>query len=114
MDRFLAALNALDEARISACFTDDVTVFVPSLQAGRVSGKPAVNRIFHDYVEAMRRTTSHASIVPEDLRIEMADRLALVSFTVHSAGSTARRSFIFRSVNGTWLISHFHASNLRQ
>jgi uncharacterized protein (TIGR02246 family) len=112
MDRFMDALNALDEARISACFTEDVTVFVPTVQAGRVSGKAAVDRIFHDYVESMHKKTTHTNIVPEELRIEAGDRLALVSFTVRGATSTARRSFVFRYVDGKWLISHFHASNL--
>jgi uncharacterized protein (TIGR02246 family) len=113
MDHFLDALNALDESRMSACFSEDVTVFVPSAQAGRVSGKAAVDRIFHDYVEATRKTVARTNIVAEDLRIEVADRLALASFVVHGAGSTARRSFVFRNVDGKWLISHFHASNLK-
>ena len=108
------ALNALDEARISDSFAEDVTVFVPTVQAGRVSGKAAVNRIFHEYVESTRKKASRTNIVPEDLRIEGGERLALVSFTVRGAAWTARRSFVFRNVNGTWLISHFHASNLAQ
>ncbi|MGH8764147.1 MAG: YybH family protein, partial [Burkholderiales bacterium] len=113
MERFITALNALDAERISACFTDDVTVFVPTAQAGRVSGKAAVDRIFRDYVEATRKTASRTNIVPEDLQVEVADGLALVTFTVRGKSSTARRSFVFRRVGDVWLISHFHASNLR-
>jgi hypothetical protein len=112
MDRFMDALNALDEARISASFSEDVTVFVPTVQAGRVSGKAAVDRIFHEYVESTRKQAARTNIVPEDVRIEAGEQLALVSFTVRGAASTARRSFVFRNVGGIWLISHFHASNL--
>jgi ketosteroid isomerase-like protein len=113
MGRFLEALNSLDEAGLSACFTEDVSVFVPNVQADRVSGKAAVERIFRDYVQATRKKTSRTNIVPQDVHIEVADRLALASFTVPGAGTTARRSFVFRKVGGTWLISHFHASNLK-
>jgi hypothetical protein len=113
MGRFLQALNALDEAGLSACFTQDATVFLPTVQAGRVSGKVAVDRIFHDYVETTRKRTASTNIVPQDLRIEVADQLALASFTVTGADTIARRSFVFRSVGGNWLISHFHASNLK-
>src|SRR6185369_2107990 len=41
MSEFLDALNALDVARMSADFADDITAFVPSAQVDRVEGKAA-------------------------------------------------------------------------
>ncbi len=112
MEGFISALNALDTDRIAAYLAPDVTVFVPTVQPGRVSGKAAVVEIFRDYVNATRKTVARTAIVPEDSLIEFGGDVAVVSFTVKSSGSVARRTFVFRRSGDTWLISHFHASNL--
>jgi ketosteroid isomerase-like protein len=113
MDGFLGALNALDIERINACFTEDVTAFVPTVRADRVSGKAAVAKIFRDYVDATKRTATRTNIVPEDTLIEVSGDIAVVSFNVRNTASVARRTFVFRREGGAWRISHFHASNLR-
>jgi len=113
MDGFVSALNALDADRINACFTDDVTVFVPTVQAERISGKAAVARIFRDYVAATKKAVAHTNIVPEDMRVEVSGDIGVVTFSVGSPASVARRTFVFRREGTSWRISHFHASNLR-
>jgi ketosteroid isomerase-like protein len=113
MDGFVGALNALDIDRINACFTDDVTAFVPTVQADRVSGKAAVAKIFRDYVDAAKKTAAHTSIVPEDTLVDVSGDIAVVTFNVRNPASVARRTFVFRRESGAWRISHFHASNLR-
>jgi ketosteroid isomerase-like protein len=113
MVEFLDALSALDVARMSGDFADDITAFVPSAQVDRVEGKAAVTEIFRAFAErgkAGPRTTS----VPDDMRIEVSGSLAVVHFMVHDAPPkpTRRRTFVWRKVGSRWLISHFHASDL--
>jgi len=112
MDGFISALNALDTDRIAGYLASDITVFVPTVQPGRVIGKAAVVEIFRDYVNAAKKTVARTGIVPEDPLIELGGDVAVVSFTVNSSGSVARRTFVFRRSGEAWLISHFHASNL--
>jgi ketosteroid isomerase-like protein len=113
MDGFVGALNALDIDRINSCFTDDVTAFVPTVRADRVSGKAAVAGIFRDYVDATKKSATRTNIVPEDTLVDVSGDLAVVSFNVRNPGSVARRTFVFRREGSVWRISHFHASNLR-
>lgn len=111
LDGFLSALNALDVDRIASYFADDVTAFVPSAQAARVEGKPALVEIFRAYCETTRQTTPRTNIVPEDLAVDLAGSTAVVTFQVRLSESVARRTFVFQHRQGRWLISHFHASN---
>jgi uncharacterized protein (TIGR02246 family) len=112
MERFLDALNALDGERLAATFADDITAYVPSAQARRLDGKAAVMAVFRQYIDDTRKTTPRTNIVPQDLRVEAGDSIALVSFEVRGASSVARRSFVYRREGQAWLISHFHASNV--
>jgi len=113
MDEFLGALNALEVDRINACLTEDVTAFVPTVQAQRISGKAAVARVFRDYVDATKKTVTHTNIVPEGTLVDVSGDIAVVTFSVRNPASVARRTFLFRREGGAWRISHFHASNLR-
>lgn len=113
MNGFMEALNALDVDRMSTFFADDITAFVPTAQADRINGKPAVVEVFRQFVETTRKTTSRLEIVPEDLEVDADDKTALVTFNVRSAGSVLRRTFVFRHQGGQWLIVHFHASNFK-
>lgn len=112
MEGFVSALNALDTDRIAGFLAPDVTVFVPTLQPGRVSGKAAAVGIFRDYVDVAKKSAARTAIVPEDSLIEFGGDLAVVSFTVRNSGLMARRTFVSRRSGDSWLISHFHASNL--
>ena len=109
----MGALNALDIDRINACFTDDVTAFVPTVKADRVSGKVAVAEIFRAYVDATKKIAPRTNIIPEDTLVEVSGDIAMVTFNVRNPASVARRTFVFRREGGAWRISHFHASNLR-
>ena len=109
---FLDALNALDADRLARAFADDVSVFVPTAQPGRQSGKAAVMEIFRQYIDDTRKTTARTSIVAQDLRVEAGQEIGIASFEVRGAASMARRTFVFRRRGEAWLITHFHASNV--
>ncbi len=111
MEGFMEALNSLDLEEMASYFADGITAFVPSAQAERAEGKPAVVEIFRRYVETTRATTSRTNLVPEDLLIDARGETAVVSFHVRGADAVARRTFIFHQQDGRWLITHFHASS---
>ena len=114
MSGFMDALNALDTERMSSCFADDVTAFVPSAKAEYVDGKPALTAVFRGFVEHVKATLPALHLVPEDERVEVSGDLAVVTFQIREQVPkiTRRRTFVFRRTNGHWLISHFHASDL--
>ncbi len=114
MAGFMESLNALDAAGMAAHFAEDITAFVPSAQAVRADGKPAVTEIFRNFVQRARPSTPRLNLVPEDMTVEVSGNLGVVAFQVRdpAAGFVRRRTFIFRRMEGRWLISHFHASDL--
>jgi ketosteroid isomerase-like protein len=111
---FMDALNALDADRMTAFFADDITAFVPLVQADRVNGKAAVTKIFRDFVVRTRATVAELNLVPEDIEVEASKDLGVAIFQVHDAAANAvrRRTFVFKRIRGKWLIRHFHASDL--
>jgi len=110
MNGFMTALNALDLEAMSAYFADDVTAFVPAARAERVEGKAALVEIFRGYV-AQQKTPTH--LTPEDLRVDVARDVAVVTFQIRNPAVTSRRTFVWRRYGNRWLIAHFHASNFR-
>jgi hypothetical protein len=97
---------------MSRYFADDISAFVPTAQTDRAQGKAAVDRIFRLFVERTKPTTATINLVPEAMEIDATSQLAVVSFQIHEPTTVRRRTFIWRNVNGRWLISHFHASDV--
>jgi phosphohistidine phosphatase SixA/ketosteroid isomerase-like protein len=114
MSRFLDALNALDVTRMDAAFTDDVTAFVPTARPDEAVGRPAVTAIFRAFADRLRPSTPRLNIAPEDERVSASSTLGVVTFQVRDKDPsvTRRRTFVFRRTGDSWLISHFHASDI--
>ena len=110
MANFMDALNKLDGPRISACFAEDATAFVPVAQPQRANGRAAIDAIFRTYIDLQKGQTTN--LVPEDMTVQTSGDFALVTFQIVRP-STARRTFVFKRVGGRWLITHMHASNFR-
>jgi len=108
---YMHALNALDVEGMAAYFADDITAFVPLAQADRVQGKPAVVRIFRNFVDRVKPATPKLNIVPEDVEVVVSGDLALLSFNVREPAATRRRTTVFARYGDRWLIRHFHASD---
>ncbi len=105
---WMNALNSLDEVGIVNAFADDATAFFPVVKAERVDGKPAIAKVFHDYVAG---STKKTNIVPEDLHVQISGTVAVVTFNVHNPSAVSRRTFVWRFSGGAWKIVHMHASN---
>jgi len=114
MAGFMRALNALDVDSMSLYFADDVTAFVPVVQAERVEGKEALVKIFRAFVEHTRPAVARLRLVPEDLEVVEEPTLAMVSFNVRDQGPVLvrRRTFLWQLIEGRWQIRHMHASDL--
>jgi len=110
MANFMDALNKLDGPRISACFAEDATAFVPVAQPQRANGRAAIDAIFRTYIDLQKGQTTN--LVPEDMTVQTSGDFALITFQIVRP-STARRTFVFKRVGGRWLITHMHASNFR-
>jgi ketosteroid isomerase-like protein len=110
MANFMDALNNLDGPRISACFAEDATAFVPVAQAKRANGRAEIDAIFRTYIGLQKGQTTH--LAPQDMTVQTSGDMALVTFQI-PGGSTARRTFVLKRVGGRWLIVHMHASNFR-
>lgn len=110
---FMDALNAPDAERMTAAFTPDATAFFPNVQADRADGREALGAIFRSFAERMRKTTARLDLIPEDVTVEVAAPLAVVTANVRSSapGTVRRRTFVFRLVGERWLICHLHASD---
>ena len=113
MMSFLDALNTLDLAGMTSFFADDVTAFVPSAQAGEVSGKAAVTEIFRVFVETSRKVANRKPAAPMGLSVQASGDLGFASFSVSTAtGVVRRRTFIWKRTGSGWRIAHFHASDV--
>ena len=111
---FFDALNALDAERMLSFMAPDVTAFMPNAKAERVDGREELAAIYRSFVEQTRRTAPRLDYVPQDVRVEVAPPLALVTASVRSSapGVVRRRTFVFRRVGDRWLVCHFHASDV--
>lgn len=113
MSAFLSALNRLDAAAINAWFAEDATAFFPTAKAERLDGKPSIAAVFDQYVEATKKNVAGTNIVAEDLRVQEAGNVAVVTFNVHNPSAVSRRTFVWRWSAGAWRIVHMHASNTK-
>jgi len=102
MAEFIDALNALDVERMSRCFTEDVTAFVPAAQDELVDGRAALIDVFRRFAERVRPTSPRLALVPQDVRVQQSGDLAVVTFQIVETAPrvTRRRTFVFRHEGG--------------
>ena len=113
---FIEAFNAMDEARFDAFWAEDATMFFPALaprhRADRIVGRAAVLEVFHAFFAAVRPRRPRLGINPHQIQVQDYGDVAIFTFHLRSPDSTGRRTFVWRRVDGRWLIAHLHASSL--
>lgn len=113
---FIRANETSNLELIVATFDDAATVFFPSGQAQRATGKAEIRETF---ARLFRPRTGPITITPRDVHIQVFDDSAIV--TVHlgdlppmpigEPSTFGRRTFVLRQAGDRWLIVHLHASN---
>ncbi len=73
-------------------------------------------RSFELFFAAIRKGASggppYHRLQPEDLQVQLLGTdSAVVTFHLRNSERIARRTFVMRKVQGTWLVAHLHASN---
>jgi ketosteroid isomerase-like protein len=113
---FIEAFNAMDEARFDAFWAEDATMFFPGMAPGhradRITGRAAVLDVFHAFFAQVRPRRPRLNIRPEQIHVQEHGDAAILTFHLRSPDATGRRTFVWRRVDGRWLIAHLHASSL--
>jgi ketosteroid isomerase-like protein len=115
MAEFIDAFSNLKWDKFIAFFADDATAFFPpsANYPYRANNKIEIARIFKalfDTVKARKSSPPYLSIHPKDLRIQILNSMAIVTFTLDDPGMVGRRTIILEKRNDIWLIIHLHAS----
>jgi ketosteroid isomerase-like protein len=113
---FVRANESANLELIVATFDDTATVFFPSVQAHRATGKAEIREVF---AELFRLRTGPITITPRDVNVQVLDEVAIVTAHLNALPTLpisepvtfSRRTFVLRKVGERWLIVHLHASN---
>lgn len=113
---FIRANESANLKLIVATFDDTATVFFPSVQAQRATGKAEIREVF---ANLFRLRSGSITITPQDVNIQVLDEVAIVTahlnalptHPVSEPVTFSRRTFVLRKVGERWLIVHLHASN---
>jgi ketosteroid isomerase-like protein len=116
-ERFIAAFSSVDWEPFHASFSEDITFFFPFLHGRwvpyRAEGRKAVEAVFEPFFKRLRDEdgdAAHISIVPKDVRIQMLNDVAIVTFHLEDERGLGRRTIVLQRQGGSWLIVHVHAS----
>jgi len=71
---------------------------------------------FFQQIRSVKEEPPYLNIEPEDLRIEMVDNAAVVTFHLNGDEALGRRTLVFGrdDTEGTWKIVHLHASHQKE
>lgn len=118
---FIAAFNALDEARFDRFWSERATAFLPSDRGSgtvrRLDGRAEVLCAFHTLFAEIRHSRPgppYLQIDPKDLRADRYGDTAVITFHLDNGGSLSRRTLVMRRDGSEWRIVHLHASNMTE
>jgi ketosteroid isomerase-like protein len=115
---FVAAFDSLQWEPFRAYLAEDITMFFPFAQVpSRADGRPAVESVFSQFMNAQRTARAQAGrpmvqgLAPRDLRVQMLGPGGAVASFHLGDEAPARRSVVFRrTAGGEWKVVHWHAS----
>src|SRR5690242_15226520 len=112
LNQFITAFDNLDWERFRTCFADDATVIHPALFSHRLDGRanfePAWQRVFEKTrADSGKSQPPYMDLKPQDIKIQMLDRAAVVTFHLDRGGSSVgRRTLVLRKDPEGWKIVH--------
>jgi ketosteroid isomerase-like protein len=120
VDGFLDAFSNLRWEEFRSYFANDVQMFFPpsAKTRTRANNKMEVERIFKNVFENARKGKTgppYLTIQPNDLRIQIIEGVAIVTFHLLDPGAFGRRTVVLtRDGTGEWKIVHIHASAITE
>jgi hypothetical protein len=115
---FIDAFTNLKRDQFSNCFADDATGFFPGFTdvAERVNTKAEMLSVFDQYFQKTKREKSgppYLVIEPRDVRVQINQGIAILTFHVLGPGLIGRRTLVYRN-DGAWKIIHMHGSQVQR
>lgn len=117
INAFVDAFSNLKWEKFTVCFADDATAFFPPSAKFpyRANNKKEIEKIFGAVFEnagKQKQSAPYIIIQPKDLKIQMMNGVAIVSFLLNDPGIIGRRTIVLQKIYGDWLIVHLHASGV--
>jgi uncharacterized protein (TIGR02246 family) len=118
LQRFLKAFEDLDWETFRASFADDATAFFPvpgwpDRSDGRAAIEERFRQVFAETRAAAPSGPPYHRLEPEQLAIQLVGPdAAVTSFHLRNDERIARRTIVFKRIDGAWRIAHLHASNV--
>ena len=116
VERFLQSFNALQWEPFRKSFADDATIFFPEWeQASRRVGRQEIEKTWLELFPEFKDSTStlKLGITPRDIRIQLFDQTAVVTFHLGNGEKyLSRRTLVMVKRKKEWRIAHLHASTL--
>ena len=116
VERFLQSFNALQWKPFRKSFADDATIFFPEWeQASRRVGRQEIEKTWLELFPEFKDSTStlKLGITPRDIRIQLFDQTAVVTFHLGNGEKyLSRRTLVMVKRKKEWRIAHLHASTL--
>ena len=115
VNAFVDAFSNLSWKEFQQFFAKNATAFFPpsANHPGRAENGEEVLNIFSKVFEsAKQHGRSKIDIQPKEVRIQLLNNVAIVSFHLNDPDLFGRRTIILEKRNGKWLIVHLHASGL--
>jgi ketosteroid isomerase-like protein len=113
---FVAAVNALDQARLGRLFAEDATIFFPGPPFPlRRTAKADAMRFFGQLFQALRGRGAHGgNSAAQDLQIQPYGDVAVATFHLIVGQDVGRRTLVLRRIGAIWQIVHMHSSAMRR
>ncbi len=108
---FIQAFNNLKWETFNSFFADDATMFYPQVDnARRLNGKKEIeDALLPDFTDTSIKASN---ISPEDIRVQINRRTAIVTFHLEHEKRLGRYSIIWVRRKRAWKILHLHASDI--
>lgn len=115
VNAFVDAFSNLRWEEFRQFFAKDATAFFPpsaNRPARADSGDEVLNIFSKVFENAKQRGKTKIDIQPREVRVQMLNNVAIVSFHLNDPDLFGRRTLILEKRDSKWLIIHLHASGV--
>jgi len=116
MMAFINALNNLNWEDFRSFFDQDATAFLESDTLTLLEGKSGIEKMFKPIFEETPKNVKgppYLHLQPLNMNFYLQNDMAIVSFHLKRGNTIARRTFVWKKRQKTWLIIHLHGSAVK-